>query len=242
MESNERMLDVIFEFVGGPNDGKTVRGRLGEPSDAHRYYLFSHHGRIGQTFKVASEHAIETLATEGPKEESLDRFQQHYYVVTDRLEDDGEVWVRAEYAPEMSGTTPRHHTKTKPTAVKNLEHHLLVASPRLDDPEFAETVVLVIGHNDEGSFGVILNCPMAVTVGEVWEELGESHCGSKQLVNAGGPANGPVMALHTQESFADLRVVPGVFLSIQRVNVDWMVRHAINPYRIFVGTAYWEAG
>jgi len=236
------MLDVIFEFVGGPNDGKTVRGRLGEPSDAHRYYLFSHHGRMGQSFKVASEYAIEALATEGVKAESLDRFQQHYYVVSDRLEEEGEVWVRAEYAPEISGATPSHRTKAEPKAVKNLEHHLLVASPRQDDPKFAETVILMIGHNDDGSFGVILNCPMPVTVGQIWEELGESSCDSQQLVNAGGPSDGPVIALHTQESFADLRVVPGVFLSIQEDNVDWIVRHANSPYRIFVGTAYWEAG
>ncbi len=94
------MLDVTFEFVGGPNDGKVVRGGLGEPSDAHRYYLFSHHGRVGQAFKVASEYAIEALATQRAKEELLDRFQQHYYVVTDRLEDEREVWVRAEYLPE----------------------------------------------------------------------------------------------------------------------------------------------
>jgi len=236
------MLDVIFEFVGGPNDGKTVRGRLGESNDAHRYYLFSHHGRIGQAFKVASEYAIESLATEGANGESVDRFQQHYYVVTDRLEDDGEVLVRAEYAPEIGGATRSHHTKTEPRAVKNLEHHLLVASPGQDDPTFAETVVLVIGHNDDGSFGVILNCPMPVTVGQIWEELGESPCDSQQPVNAGGPANGPVLALHTNGPFADLRVVPGVFLSIQKDNVDWMVRHASSPYRIFVGTAFWKAG
>jgi len=124
MESDERMLDVIFEFVGGPNDGKTVRGRLGESNDAHRYYLFSHHGRVGQAFKVASEYAIESLVARGAKEESLDRLQQHYYVVTDRLEGDGEVLVRAEYAPEIAGATSSHRTKAEP--VKNLEHHLLV--------------------------------------------------------------------------------------------------------------------
>jgi putative transcriptional regulator len=189
---------------------------------------------------VASEYSIEALVTEGLKEESLDRFQQHYYVVTDRLEDDGEVLVRAEYAPEMSGATPAHRTKAE--SVANLEHHLLVASPRQDDPNFAETVILVIGHNADGSFGVILNCPMPVTVGQIWEELGESSCDSKYLVNAGGPSDGPVMALHTNEPFADVRVVPGVFLSIQKDNVDWIVRHANSPCRIFVGTAYWEAG
>lgn len=59
---------------------------------------------------------------------------------------------------------------------------------------------------------------------------------------AGVPNDGPVMALHTQKSFADLRAVPGVFLAIQEDNVDWMVRHAESPYRIHVGTTYWKAG
>jgi hypothetical protein len=111
MESAERMLDVSFESVGGPNDGNVVRGRLGESSDAHRYYLFSHHGRIGQPFKVASEYAIETLAAKGLQEQPLDRFQQYYYVVTERNEDGEEVRVRAECAPQIGGAASSHRKK-----------------------------------------------------------------------------------------------------------------------------------
>jgi len=40
------------------------------------------------------------LAEERLKEERLHHFQRHFYVVTDRLEDDGEVWVCAEYVPQ----------------------------------------------------------------------------------------------------------------------------------------------
>ena len=57
------MLKIIFEFVGGPNDGKVLNGALGDASDAERYYLFTNHGTIGQRLKVASEYAVETLAT-----------------------------------------------------------------------------------------------------------------------------------------------------------------------------------
>jgi hypothetical protein len=93
------MLRINFEFVGGPNDGKVVQGWLGEPSDAERHYLFSHHGRIGQRLKVASPYALEMLIDEGLRMERSHHFQPHYYVVTDRLEDEQEVWVRAEYLP-----------------------------------------------------------------------------------------------------------------------------------------------
>jgi hypothetical protein len=94
------MLKIKFQFVGGPNDGKVLRGRLGKASDAERYYLFTNHGLVGQRFKVASLYAVETLAREQLKEEKRHHFQRHFYVVTNRLEDGEEVWVRAEYAPE----------------------------------------------------------------------------------------------------------------------------------------------
>lgn len=95
------MLKITFEFVGGPNDGKILHGRLGEGSDAERYYLLSHHGATGQRFKVVSQRAVETLADEQLQEERPHHFQRHYYTVTDRVEDEGEVWIRAEYAPDV---------------------------------------------------------------------------------------------------------------------------------------------
>lgn len=96
------MLEIIFEFVGGPHDGKTLEGTLGEASDAERYYLVTNHGVVGQRFKVASPYAVETLAAEQLKDEAPRHFQRHYYVVTDKLEDGEQVWVRAAYVPGAS--------------------------------------------------------------------------------------------------------------------------------------------
>jgi len=94
------MLNITFEFVGGPNDGKVVQGRLGEASDAERHYLFSNHGKVGHRFKVASHHAVETLTRERLKQDKPHNFQRHYYVVTDRSQEGNRVWVRADYIPE----------------------------------------------------------------------------------------------------------------------------------------------
>ena len=94
------MLSITFEFVGGPNDGNVLRGQLGEASDAERYYLFTNHGAIGQRFKVASQYAIETLASEQLKDETPHHFQRHFYLVTDRREAGSDVWICAEYLPD----------------------------------------------------------------------------------------------------------------------------------------------
>lgn len=92
-------LSITFEFVGGPDDGKIATGRLGEASEAERYYLFTDRGRVGQRIKIASDYSVDRLAKDWPVRKFPGTFQHHYYVVTDRLEDLEEVWVRAEYQP-----------------------------------------------------------------------------------------------------------------------------------------------
>jgi len=94
------MLAITFEFVGGPHDGKILYGEVGEASDAERYYMFTNHGAVGHRFKVASDYAVETLTRERLQVDKPHHFQRHYYIVTDRLADAYEVWIRAEYLPE----------------------------------------------------------------------------------------------------------------------------------------------
>lgn len=63
---------------------------------------------------------------------------------------------------------------------------LLVATPVLDDPNFARSVVLVLDHDEEGALGVVLNRPGGVRVDEVlpgWEDL----AASPGVVFGGGP-------------------------------------------------------
>ena len=90
-------LKIVFEFIGGPYDGKVLHGTLGEPSDAERYFLFSNRGAIGYRFKVLSDYAVETLADEQLKDERPHHFQQHHYIVVNRFEDDEQVTVLAKY-------------------------------------------------------------------------------------------------------------------------------------------------
>lgn len=41
---------------------------------------------------------------------------------------------------------------------------LLVATPKLDDPNFARTVVLMLAHDENGALGVVLNRPLEASV------------------------------------------------------------------------------
>ncbi len=48
---------------------------------------------------------------------------------------------------------------------------LLVAMPQLLDPNFKRAVVLVVHHDDEGTFGVVLNRDSGLTAAHLCESL-----------------------------------------------------------------------
>lgn len=60
---------------------------------------------------------------------------------------------------------------------------LLISEPFLTDPNFERTVVLLCEHNDDGSFGFVINKPSIVRVNEVIEDVAKVN----DLVFIGGP-------------------------------------------------------
>lgn len=100
-------MKITFQFAGGPFDGKIVAGMPGQESEAERYYFLSHHGRIGQRFRTASQYAIDKLAQEKLQVDTPHRFQQHIYEVADRVEGPDGLLVRATYvSQEPTGERP----------------------------------------------------------------------------------------------------------------------------------------
>lgn len=67
---------------------------------------------------------------------------------------------------------------------------LLVATPRLGDPNFTRTVILVLEHGHESALGLILNNPMGVPVLEildVWND--EAAKAPPAVMFSGGPVS-----------------------------------------------------
>lgn len=60
---------------------------------------------------------------------------------------------------------------------------LLISEPFLPDPNFERTVVLLCEHNDEGSFGFVINKPSVLKVNEVMEDMQKLE----EIVFVGGP-------------------------------------------------------
>ncbi len=60
---------------------------------------------------------------------------------------------------------------------------LLISEPFLQDENFVRSVVLLCEHSEEGSFGLVINKPSILKLGEIVEELGFLD----QEVFVGGP-------------------------------------------------------
>lgn len=60
---------------------------------------------------------------------------------------------------------------------------LMISEPFLPDPNFERTVILVCEHNEQGSFGFVLNKPSLLKLSDIMEEVD----GFESIVHVGGP-------------------------------------------------------
>ena len=81
-----------------------------------------------------------------------------------------------------------------------LQGRLLVADPRLKDPNFERTVVLLLAHGNAGAVGVVLNRPGATEVRDALMEWGHLAA-APAVVFQGGPVEpGGVICLALRRS------------------------------------------
>lgn len=129
----------------------------------------------------------------------------------------------------------------------SLTGRLLVATPRTGDV-FERSVVLLLGHGDEGAQGLILNKPLDADVAAVLPEW-QGHVVSPPRLYQGGPVGmDSAMGLALLPGTAQDETVVGVQMSfdgIGLVDLDAppeIITHQVSAVRIFVGYAGWSAG
>lgn len=126
--------------------------------------------------------------------------------------------------------------------MRSLTGQLLVASRHLQDPNFRQTVVLMLEHAEQGALGVVLNRPSDRTIREVWEAVKADPCDNDNVIYVGGPVPGPLIALHDSEPLGEKEVLPGVFMSMQRQSLDQLVREPDQLVRVYNGNSGWASG
>ncbi|MEM7454735.1 MAG: YqgE/AlgH family protein [Planctomycetota bacterium] len=121
---------------------------------------------------------------------------------------------------------------------------LLVATPVLDDSNFRQTVILLLQHNDQGSFGVVLNRPADANIRKAWENLAgnEAEDARSENIVHGGPVGGPVFAIHQHEVFGEMEMPCGIFVSARSENLKLLIQNEVERYKIVFGISSWDVG
>ena len=122
----------------------------------------------------------------------------------------------------------------------------LVASPTLNDPNFSQTVVLVIEHGSKGTLGVILNRPTDLLLAEALPEV-RALKGTSHRLFAGGPVQPSAMLLlsRSKEPYTDMRsVFDHVYVGGSPEILERMISRAApaDRFRAFAGYAGWAPG
>jgi len=122
---------------------------------------------------------------------------------------------------------------------------LLVASRKLGDPNFAETVVLLVRYDAEGVVGLILNRRTHVPLSRVLEGL-KAAKGRSDPVYLGGPVETPaVFALF--QSPAKLEGAEHIFGGVYLVSTKPLFEQAISArpdpgvFHVYLGYAGWTS-
>ena len=126
--------------------------------------------------------------------------------------------------------------------MSSLQGNFLTASPKLADGNFNRSVVLMVKHDEDGAFGLVLNRPTGNTVAEVWKLVSDDASDRQDPIYLGGPVQGPLMAIHGLASAAETEILDGVYLSAHKDQLKEVVAAEHVPFRLFTGYSGWGAG
>ena len=135
----------------------------------------------------------------------------------------------------------RHEPNTRLSKGK-----FLVASRQIRDPRFAETVILLVQHDLNGTVGLVVNRPSKVRLSDFLPEIKE-HQGEEHFVYIGGPVGMTQIQLlirqpNRSEEFHS--IFDDVYVSLSKTVLERLVKKPDGKikFRAYAGYAGWVFG
>lgn len=131
----------------------------------------------------------------------------------------------------------------------SLCNQFLIAMPGMADPNFNSTVTLICEHNAEGALGIVINRPLDMQLGGLFQQL-DLHSDDEALASHPVLIGGPVspergFVLHNpgHEYESSVAVSADVQLTLSRDVIDDMAAGS-GPEKTVVALGYagWDAG
>ena len=120
---------------------------------------------------------------------------------------------------------------------------ILVSEPYLPDPNFERTIILLCEHNDEGSFGFIMNKPSLAKLADVMQDLKDIDA----PVFIGGPVQQDTLHyIHRLSNLEEsIEVMDGIYWGgnfDQLVSLIETKQVAASDIKFFLGYSGWSVG
>lgn len=133
--------------------------------------------------------------------------------------------------------------------VTYLTGHLLIAMPAMADPNFVRSVTYICEHTDQGALGIVINRPLEMALGEVFQQLaleGAPAAVADQPVLRGGPVQGERgFVLHEPAGKWDSTVEVSAFVHLTTSqDILAALARGTGPKRALMALGYagWGAG
>jgi putative transcriptional regulator len=119
---------------------------------------------------------------------------------------------------------------------------VLVSEPFMRDSYFRRSVILLAGHDEDGSFGIILNKPLNTQINEVVTGFGDFQA----PLYFGGPVKtDSLFFIHTrgEEIGNSMKIMEGIYWGGDIDEVQYMLDNQLlkqNEIRFYLGYSGWE--
>ncbi len=131
----------------------------------------------------------------------------------------------------------------------SLHNQLLIAMPGMPDPNFNSTVTLICEHNNDGALGIIINRPLNLQLGGLFEQLSLDEAdaiAAKHPVLSGGPVareRGFVLHNPGPDFESTMFVSDNIQLTLSRDVLDALAAgNGPDQTLVALGYAGWEPG
>lgn len=133
--------------------------------------------------------------------------------------------------------------------ILDLQNHLLIAMPSMGDPNFEHSVSLVCQHDEYGAFGITINRPLELSIGELLGQL-DIEVNNTHIAGQAALSGGPVQpeqgfVLHDGERNweSTLRITENLALTSSRDILN-DIANGVGPehFLLALGCAGWNPG
>ena len=121
---------------------------------------------------------------------------------------------------------------------------LLIASPELDDPQFKQSVVLILEHDEEETVGLIINRDSRINCTQIMKQFNLEWYGPHENLLVGGPVDPKSLWMIHGEGwpFDHKTIFHGLSVSRSEEALSVLCHAREQRLNVYVGYAGWGAG